>query len=127
MFLVVKFLSLCFYPIGKHVYYMYLHDVKNEVLINHFLEFKISSCLTWFNFNNTAILIILFSPKFGKNKSVEEDRQQSIINQHLLVPVPGLYLQQSVCDVMSTGEQCLTIAVKIGRLSNVKTYIISYQ
>lgn len=90
VFLVVNFLSLCFYPIGKHVYYMYLHDVKNEILINHFLEFKISSCLTWFNFNNTAILIILFSPKFGKNKSVEEDRQQSIINQHLLVPVPGL-------------------------------------
>lgn len=110
------FLSLCLYPVGKHVYY--LHEGKNVVIINHFLEFKISSRLLGLISIKHAHPHHPIISMFGKKISVEGDRQQSI-NQHLLGPIPRLYLWKSVCDVMSTGEQCLTIAVKTDRLSNV--------
>lgn len=79
-----------FYPVGKHVYY--LHEVKNVVIINHFLEFKISSRLLGLISIKHAHPHHPIISIFGKKISVEEDRQQSSINQHLLVPVPGLYL-----------------------------------
>lgn len=111
------FLSLCLYPVGKHVYY--LHEVKNVVIINHFFGIQDLFVFTWFISINHANPHHSIISIFGKKISVEGDRQQSSINQHLLVPIPRLYLWQSVCDVMSTGEQCLTIAVKTDRLSNV--------
>lgn len=79
-----------FYPVGKHVYY--LHEVKNVVIINLFLEFKISSRLLGLISIKHAHPHHPIISIFGKKISVEEDRQQSSINQHLLVPVPGLYL-----------------------------------
>lgn len=36
-------LSLCFYFVEKIVYYLY--EVKNVVIINYFLKFKIFLCL----------------------------------------------------------------------------------
>lgn len=77
--------------------------MKNVVIINHFSGIQDLFVFTWFISINHANPHHSIISIFGKKISVEGDRQQSSINQHLLVPIPRLYLLQSVCDVMSTA------------------------
>lgn len=60
-----------FYFVGKYVYYLY--EVKNVVIINFFLEFKIFLCLFGLILIKYVYFYYFIIFIFGKKILVEED------------------------------------------------------